>query len=70
MIGPHGEKRPGDTLSNVLHVARLATGEAEETFMDTAKQRGGKKGGKARADALTAEQRQGIAKEAARARWG
>jgi hypothetical protein len=70
MMGPHGEKRHGDTLSNALHVAWLATGEAEETFVDTAKQRGGKKGGKARADALTAEQRQGIAKEAARARWG
>ena len=31
---------------------------------------GGKKGGKARAEKLTAEQRSEIARKAARARWG
>lgn len=31
---------------------------------------GGKKGGKARAKSLTAEERSAIAKKAARARWG
>ena len=30
MIGPNGEKRPGDTIANALHVAKIATGEAEE----------------------------------------
>ena len=50
MIGPNGEKRPGDALANALHVARLATGKDEETSVNTAKQRGGK-GGKARAAA-------------------
>ena len=43
MIGPHGEKRPADTAANALHVARLATGEAEETCVDTTKQPGGKR---------------------------
>ena len=66
MIGPYGAKRPGDTLANALHVARLATGEAEETCVDTAKQ----KGGRARADALTAQDRSQIAKDARRQALG
>ena len=64
-IGPHGEKRPGDTLANALHVARLATGEAEETYVDPARQAAAKKGGKARAAALTPERRREIARKAA-----
>ena len=62
MIGPHGEKRPGDPITNAVHVAKLATGEAEEQYVDTAKQAGGNAGGKARAEALTPEQRRQIAK--------
>ena len=69
MIGPNGEKRPGDALTNALHVARVATGEAKETYVDTAKQRGGQKGGKARAAALTPDERTRIAQAAAAARW-
>ncbi len=67
-IGPHGEKRPADTVANALHVARLLTGEAEEQYIDPAKQAGGQKGGKARAEALSPERRREIAKEAAEAR--
>ena len=69
MIGPNGEKRPGDALANALRVALLATGEAEETYVDTAKQRGGQNGGKARAVALTPDERSQIAQVAAAARW-
>ena len=69
MIGPNGEKRPGDALANALHVARVATGEAKETYVDAAKQRGGQKGGKARAAALTPAERWQIAQAAAAARW-
>ena len=69
IIGPHGEKRPADTLANALHVARLSTGEAEEQYVDEAKQAGGKKGGPARANALSPEQRKEIAQRAAKARW-
>ena len=69
MIGPHGEKRPGNPIANAVHVAKLATGEAEEQYVDTAKQAGGKAGGEARAAALTPEQRRLIAHRAAKARW-
>ncbi len=69
MIGPKGEKRPGDTLANALHVAKLATGEAEETYADPAKRKGGKKGGEARAAALSPDERSQIAQVAAAARW-
>ena len=69
MIGPHGEKRPGNPIANAVHVAKLTTGEAEEQYVDTAKQAGGKAGGEARAAALTPEQRRLIAHRAAKARW-
>ena len=68
MIGPHGEKRPGDTVANALHVAKIATGEAEETSTDTKKRKGGKKGGEARAAALSPDERSQIAQVAAAAR--
>ena len=69
MIGSHGEERPGNTIANAVHVAKLATGEAEEQYVDTAKQAGGRKGGKARAEALAPEQRRHIAEQAAIKRW-
>lgn len=68
-IGPHGEKRPADAMANALHVAKLATGEAEETYVDEARQKGGLKGGRARAAAMTPERRQQIAQQGAAARW-
>ena len=37
-IGPQGQKRPADTLANALHVARIATGEAEEEYVDPKRQ--------------------------------
>ena len=70
--GPHGEKRPGDVIGAAIMVAKIATGEAEDT-PDAAKEyhrRGGKIGGAARAAALTPEQRSEIAKKAAAKRWG
>ena len=69
MIGPHGEKRPADPIANAVHVMRIATGEAEEEFVHLGKRRGGLNGGRARAEALTPEQRREIAKKAAAARW-
>ena len=67
--GPHGEKRPADVIANAVHVMRIATGEAEEEYIDTAKAKGGRAGGEARAKALTAEQRSEIAKQGAQKRW-
>ena len=70
MIGLHGEKRPANPIANAVHVAKLATGEAEEQYVDTTKQAGGRQGGQARAGALTPEQRHQIAKDGAAARLG
>ena len=67
--GPNGEKRPADTLANALHVARIATGEAEETYVNAGQSAGGRKGGKARAQTMTPERRRDIAKAGATARW-
>ena len=52
---------------------RIATGEVEETGRDPgteANRKGGLKGGKARAKALSPEKRAEIAKKAAHKRWG
>ena len=50
-------------------VAKIATGEAEDTHVDSGKRKGGLKGGKVRAEALSAERRSEIAKKAAEKRW-
>ena len=75
--GPKGEKRPADVIGNAVTVARIATGESDEVFVDDGKdkaavamgRKGGRKGGKARAAAMTPERRREIARKAAEARW-
>lgn len=73
--GPKGEKRPADVIGNAIHVMRIATGEIEEDKDSrdgaaiTRGSLGGKKGGKARAKTLTAEQRREIAHKGAAKRW-
>lgn len=70
--GPRGEKRPGDVVGAAIMVAKIATGEIEDntTALDKAHHsRGGKKGGPARASALTPERRKEIARKAATTRW-
>ena len=64
--------RPRDTNELAKLIADIATGEVEDRAPAEPKEgqsRGGKIGGKARAEALTAEQRSEIAKKAAKARW-
>ena len=34
--GPRGEKRPAGVIANAVHIARIATGEIEETYEDPA----------------------------------
>ena len=66
-------KRPRDTNQLAKLIVDLATGEAsEEDVPEKAEgqQRGGLKGGKARADKLSPEERSAIAQKAAKARWG
>jgi hypothetical protein len=69
--GPRGEKRPGDVIGAAIMVAKIATGEIEESPEDVSAKRSdaGKRGGHARARALTAEQRSTVAKAGAKARW-
>ena len=70
--GPRGEKRPGDVIGAAIMVAKIATGEVEDNATPADKahhSRGGKKGGAARARALTAAEQSEIAKKAAKARW-
>jgi hypothetical protein len=68
--GPRGEKRPADVIGAAVMVAKIATGEMEEPRGKAPKRaKGGVRGGKARADALTPEQRSEIARVAAAARW-
>lgn len=65
--------RPRDTVGRAVHVAKIATGEIEDTPEDDGKDKAaqalGKKGGKARASKLSAEQRKEIARKAAAKRW-
>lgn len=72
-------QRPKDTNQLAKLITDIATGETEDTqpVQDEIKaaaaalgRKGGLKGGKARAAALTPEQRQEIAKKAAAKRWG
>lgn len=70
--GPKGEKRPADVIGNAVHVMKIATGEIEEDLPDPGTEyarKGGLKGGKARAAALTPRERAEIARTAAEARW-
>lgn len=71
--GPKGQKRPGDVIGSAIKVARIATGEEDDSVpydgKDPAAKSLGSKGGKARADRMTPEQRMEIAKKAAEKRW-
>ncbi|HUF56599.1 MAG TPA: histone H1 [Thermohalobaculum sp.] len=70
-------KRPRDANQLAKFIVDVATGEAEDEAPDDGKDRaaselgrlGGLKGGKARAERLSAEERKAIARRAAAARW-
>lgn len=70
-------KRPRDANQLAHMIAQLATGELDDVKTDDGKdpaavalgRRGGIKGGKARAEALSPAKRKAIAKKAAAARW-
>ena len=51
------------------HSADVATGEAEETYVNPGKPAGGRESGAVRAKALGAERQSEIANEGAAARW-
>lgn len=68
-------KRPNDVNQLAKMIADLATGNApkdddgKNPFAVALGRRGGLKGGKARAEALTPAKRKAIAKKAAQSRW-
>lgn len=73
------KKRPTDINQRAKSIVDIATGETKDTILNSDGKNaaavelgklGGKKGGKARAESLTAERRSEIAKEAAKIRWG
>ena len=75
--GPKGERRPADVIGNAVKVMRIATGEEPEDYGPAPESEGkdpaavalGRKGGKARAEGMSARRRKEIAKRAAKARW-
>jgi hypothetical protein len=69
--GPRGEKRPADAIGLAVMIGKIATGEIEDTRDDlkSAAAQLGSKGGKKRAENMTAERRSEIAKAAAKKRW-
>jgi len=69
--GPQGQKRPADVIGAAIRVARIATGEEDETQTAPlpAAAEMGRKGGKARAANMTPERRAEIARKAAEKRW-
>jgi hypothetical protein len=78
--GPQGQQRPDDPAQAAVMVVRLATGEIAETLGNVPTQkdpaavalgrRGGLRGGAARAQSLSSEEKRRIARKAAAARWG
>ena len=75
-IGPTGEWRPDDPIACAVHVAKIATGQIEETYEPPAEPEDATPspavagGGRARAAKLTADERAAQARRAANARWG
>lgn len=72
--GPKGELRPADVVGNAVKIAQIAIGEIEDEIKDDGKDPAAKamgaKGGAARANKLTPQQRSEIARKAAAKRWG
>ena len=75
--GPQGQWRPADDRACSVHVAKLATGQIEETYAPprrdvdhAAASRRASEAAKARAAKTPAEERKMAARRASKARWG
>lgn len=66
--GPQGQRRPADVVGAAVMVAKIATGEIEDS-KKSGKVRSGRAGAAARAEKLSPKERSAIAKKAANARW-
>lgn len=68
--GPRGEKRPANVVGCAVHVARVTTGEIEDTaYKMPNKVRAGHAAARARRTSLTPDERSAIVRMAAKARW-
>ncbi len=72
--GPKGERRPADLIGAAVKAMRIATGEEEDappadSGKDAAAVSMGRRGGAARAAAMTPERRAEVARKAAATRW-
>jgi hypothetical protein len=71
--GPKGERRPADVNARAVMIAKIATGELDDSVTDDGKNAAavalGRMGGKARAAGMSAKKRKEIAKKGAAARW-
>lgn len=68
--GPNGQKRPADAIGCAVMVAKIATGEHEDSALASPNRRkSGLAGAKARMENTDAKKRSKIAKMAAEARW-
>jgi hypothetical protein len=77
--GPRGEKRSDDPATAAVEAVRIALGEIEEVLDPPPARKnpaavkmgrkGGMKGGKARAEKLSDQERKDIARRAAQKRW-
>ena len=68
--GPRGEKRPADAIGRAVMIAKISTGKIEdERPLSSAAAELGRKGGNARAAAMSPERRSEIARKAAAKRW-
>ena len=74
--GPPGEKSPGNVIGAAIKDAKSATEEEAEEHEKTEEGKSkaavelGRKGGKTRAERMSAERRREIARKAAAKRWG
>ena len=66
--GPRGERRPADAIGCAVMIAKIATGEVEESLSPSRHERA-RRGGQARMSALSQTERSEIGKRAAGARW-
>jgi hypothetical protein len=71
--GPKGERRPADVNARAVLIGKIATGEVEDVIIDDGKNAAavqlGRRGGEARAAALSKKRRAEIAQKAAKYRW-
>lgn len=68
--GPNGEKRPADAIGRAVMVAKIATGEEQDTgYVSRNRRNSGLAGAAARNEKMEADERSQIATTASEARW-